>query len=449
MNAKLGRIFYVLSKIPRQQFFLNPVSLYIAHFYVVLTRDFEMNRSKQEPKLPFESQAERQSSSHHENVLSSSQTMDNAAQDPSQGQSPNESQRSKPYQSRYIEDDIFINLSGAFSRGVAGVKATFDRMVDHAKAFLTGVGTQIATFFIPSKIDLTLGFTFLTTYLGMIMLFPSRPNRFALGVGIIAGILMIMSGLWPLAPIIAGLVAAITGIRDTQIDNRTFWFTIPFALLLIVGSVATQTDTILDIIPSITLIGLALTTLFGVLAPKNIRRKLSYYFMNEAEKHLYLEEEKAIQEAMKALEEANRLKAEKAQKYALFGRHIEILETIEIQVTKLPQDLSEQVTDIGITSIKIIKAMERDPRDVLVGGRFLNRYLPIIQENLTKYITVQEYAPEHKIAELHQDILKSMTRLQQAFTQLSLELIENDLHDLKIDMNVIDTLIKSQGFEVR
>lgn len=391
-----------------------------------------MNRSTQDPKLPFEAQRERKA--HHQEQEETSN---------------NRSQASKPYQSRYIEDEIFINLSGAFSRGVAGVKATFDRIVDHAKAFLTGVGTQIATFFIPSKIDLTLGFTFLTTYLGMIMLFPSRPNRFALGVGIIAGILMIVSGLWPLAPIIGGLVAAITGIRDRHIDNRTFWFTIPFSLLLIVGSVATQTETIWGIIPLITLIGLALTTLFGIFAPNNIRRKFSYYFMSEAEKKAYLKEEKEIQEALRALEEANRLKAEKAQKYALFGRHIEILETIELQVTKLPTDLSEQVTEIGITSIKIIKAMERDPRDVLVGGRFLNRYLPLIQENLTKYITVQEYAPDHKIQELHQDVLKSMTTLQQAFTQLSLELVENELHDLKIDMNVIDTLIKSQGFEIR
>ena len=97
-------------------------------------------------------------------------------------------------QNRYIEEDILDSLGSAFNRGVAGVKATFDRMVDHAKAFLTGVGAQIATFFIPSKIDLTTGFTFLTTYLGFIMLFPSRPNRFALGVGIAAGIVMILSG---------------------------------------------------------------------------------------------------------------------------------------------------------------------------------------------------------------------------------------------------------------
>lgn len=350
---------------------------------------------------------------------------------------------------RDIEEDILESLGSAFNRGVAGVKATFDRMVDHAKAFLTGIGTQIATFFIPSKIDLTLGFTFLTTYLGMIMLFPSRPNRFALSVGIMAGLLMIISGLWPLAPLIGGLVAAISGIRDTELHNKAFWFTIPLALLMLMGSVATQTETLFGIIPIFTLIGLLLTTLLGLFAPHNIRRKISYYFMNEAEKALYREEEKEIEAALKALAEAHQLKAEKAQKYALFGRHIEILETIEQQVTKLPEDLSDQVVEIGISSMKIIKAMEKDPRDILIGGRFLNRYLPIIQENLTKYITVTEYAPLETQQALHLDVMKSMSTLQQAFSQLSLELIENDLHDLKVDMNVIDTLVRSQGFEIK
>lgn len=402
-----------------------------------------MTNSEQDIKLPFESHEQIQAQNR---ALSSSNDPINQPEEISTTRDTSQSSR---YQSRYIEDDILEGLGTAFNRGVAGVKATFERMVDHAKAFLTGVGAQISTFFVPSKIDLTLGFTFLTTYLGILMLFPSRPNRFALGVGIMAGILMILSGLWPLAAIIGGLVAAISGIRDHQIDNKAFWFTIPFALLMIVGSVATQTETIIGIIPTITLMGLLLITLFGVFAPKNIRRKFSFYFMNQSEKEAYREEEKAIQAAPKALEEANQLKAKKAQKYALFGRHIEVLEKIEIQVTQLPQDLANPVIEIGISSTKIIKAMERDPRDVLVGGRFLNRYLPIIQENLAKYITVREYAPIEKQQELHIDVMKSMSTLQQAFTQLSLELVANEMHDLKIDMNVIDTLVRSQGFEIK
>lgn len=394
-----------------------------------------MTHSNQKMKLPFES---------HQHEKRSQETEQSTVQ-----KSLTEQQYSQRYQSRYIEDDILDNLGQAFNRGVAGVKATFDRMVDHAKAFLTGVGTQIATFFIPSKIDLTLGFTFLTTYLGIVMLFPSRPNRFALGVGIVAGILMILSGLWPLAAIIGGLVAAISGIRDTKIGNKAFWFTIPFALLMIVGSVATQAETTLGIIPTMTLIALLLVTLFGILAPQDMRRKFSYYFMSESEKVAYKAEEKELQEALQALEEANQVKAKNAQKYALFGRHIEILEKIEFQLSKLPNDLSLHVVEIGISSSKIIKAMERDPRNVIVGGRFLNRYLPMIHDNLAKYITVIEYAPIETQQELHVDVVKSMSTLQQAFSQLSLELIENDLHDLKVDMNVIDTLVRSQGFEIK
>lgn len=353
------------------------------------------------------------------------------------------------YENRYIEEDIFDGISSAFSRGVEGVKATFSRMIDHSKAFLTGVGAQIAAFFIPASISITPGFTFLTTYLGLIMLFPSRPNRFALGVGIIAALIMIISGLWPLAAIIGGLIATISGIRDTHIDNKIFWATIPLALLMLAGSVAQHPETIAGIIPAPTILALILTQIFGLFAPQRLRRKFSYYFMNETEKKAYRDTEKEIDAELKILQEAQQLKAEKAQKYALFGRHIEVLTVIESQVIQLPNDIADTVEMIGIASVKIIKSMERDPRDVLTGGRFLNRYLPLIQENLTKYIHVSEYASGPKLQELHEDIAGSMKTLQSAFDKLSDELIENDLHDLKIDTNVIDKLLTSQGFDIK
>lgn len=392
---------------------------------------------QQDQKLPFE---ERISKYHR------------PTQSPSKPQKNDFKERAQTYQkaeNRYIEEDIIDGISGAFSRGVEGIKATVNRMVDHAKAFLTGVGTEIASFFIPASINLTPGFTFLTTYLGLIMLFPSRPNRFALGVGIVAALIMILSGLWPLAAIVGGLIAAITGTRDAHIGNSAFWATIPLALLMIVGSVAREPESLLGIIPLVTMIALLITLLFGLFAPQRIRRKLSYYFMNEREKIEYRETEKEIEAELRALKAAQRLQSERAEKYALFGRHIEALGIIEAQVNKLPDDIADTVVEIGISSVKIIKSMERDPRDVLTGGRFLNRYLPLIQENLTKYINVSEYAAGPKLLELHGEIAQSMLTLQSAFDTLANELIENDLHDLKIDTTVIDKLLTSQGFEIK
>lgn len=171
--------------------------------------------------------------------------------------------------------------------------------------------------------------------------------------------------------------------------------------------------------------------------------------MNEREKIEYRETEKEIEAELRALKAAQRLQSERAEKYALFGRHIEALGIIEAQVNKLPDDIADTVVEIGISSVKIIKSMERDPRDVLTGGRFLNRYLPLIQENLTKYINVSEYAAGPKLLELHGEIAQSMLTLQSAFDTLANELIENDLHDLKIDTTVIDKLLTSQGFEIK
>lgn len=367
---------------------------------------------------------------------------------PSHRESRREEKRHATNQNAPYDQEIFNSLNSAFSRGIEGAKATFNRLVDHAKAFIAGIGVEIARIFIPSSDGITPGFGLLGSYLGLIMLFPSRPNRFALGVGIIAAIIMILSGYWPISLLIGGIVAAISGIRDRDINNRAFWFTIPLALLFLAGSLADHPAAAFSIFPGITSSALAVTLLFGLLAPKKIRRKFSYLFMSEREKQAYIETEREIEAELAALRRAEKLEAEKAAKYALFGRHIELLEKIEMLVDRLPQDIADQVVEIGFSASKIIKAMERDPRDVLVGGRFLNRYLPLIQENLQKYLTVMEYASRDKQIELHQEILRSMQTLQQAFDTLSDELIENDLHDLKVDTTVIDKLLRSQGFEV-
>ena len=114
-------------------------------------------------------------------------------------ESRREEKRHATNQNTPYDQEIFNSLNSAFSRGIEGAKATFNRLVDHAKAFIAGIGVEIARIFIPSSDGITPGFGLLGSYLGLIMLFPSRPNRFALGVGIIAAIIMILSGYWPLS----------------------------------------------------------------------------------------------------------------------------------------------------------------------------------------------------------------------------------------------------------
>ena len=95
--------------------------------------------------------------------------------------------------------------------------------------------------------------------------------------------------------------------------------------------------------------------------------------MSEREKQAYIETEREIEAELAALRRAEKLEAEKAAKYALFGRHIELLEKIEMLVDRLPQDIADQVVEIGFSASKIIKAMERDPR--CLSGRPLLKSL--------------------------------------------------------------------------
>ncbi len=343
-----------------------------------------------------------------------------------------------------IEEEQALDFTAAFSRGIASIKETFYRMLDHVKSFAAGVFIQIMTLIVPFKGPINPVFPIFASYIGLLMLFPARPNRFALGVGLIGTLIAVLSGYWPIALGIGGIIAAITGIRDRDIDNRIFFVTIPLAFLaLAFAFYKTGND-----FPTISLIGLGITTLFGLIAPPKIRRKFSYYFMSPNEKKAYLAEEKAIQAEIQRLEAEAKIREEKNAKFALFARHVEVLEKLENEVDSLPEDLSLIINAIGMDSAKIIRAMEKDSRDIITGGRFLNRYLPLVQDNLIRYQTIMAYQPKES-EKIHIDTIRSMNAVRQAFDQVIEQLIENDLHDLQIDFNVTDTLLKSQGFEIR
>lgn len=142
--------------------------------------------------------------------------------------------------------------------------------------------------------------------------------------------------------------------------------------------------------------------------------------------------------------------AEEEKSYALFARHIEILRLIEEENKNLPDPLAEVIEQIGHQSINILNLMRADPRDVLAGGQFLNRYLPLIHQSIVRYSTIKSL---HSDTNLDEDIdhktLVALTGMQQAFTQIRKQLAENDVDDLRIDLKVMDQLIRSQGFEIK
>jgi len=134
----------------------------------------------------------------------------------------------------------------------------------------------------------------------------------------------------------------------------------------------------------------------------------------------------------------------------LFARHIEVLRLIEDENKNLPPQLAMIVEKIGTQSIDILKIMKTDPRDVLPGGQFLNRYLPLIHQSVVRYTTIKSLHSEENVKEnIDEKTLVALNGMQQAFTQIRQQLADNDVDDLRVDLKVMDQLIRSQGFEIK
>ncbi|OYQ75375.1 hypothetical protein [Wohlfahrtiimonas sp. G9077] len=329
---------------------------------------------------------------------------------------------------------------------VKGAKTTVKRMLFHSKAFLGGITAQVLKLFIPSSIDPFYGATFLCNYLGIISLFPLHKNHTATLLGLIVAAATVVGGLWPVALLFGGLTTTIIDLLDKETRNTGFWFTIPLSLLALAFASIQMPASILSAMP-IWIYGIiALAIVTGFLKPKAVKHLANLALMKEDEKRSYLENIERQMAAQLAKENA----AKEARSYAVFARHIEILRLIEEHTTQLPYDLAIVVESIGTESVDILKIMQRDPRDVIAGGQFLNRYLPLIHQSLVRYSTIKSL---HDTQSIEMDIdaktLQSLRGIQQAFVQIKKQLADNDVDDLKVDLNVMDKLIRAQGFEIK
>ncbi len=347
----------------------------------------------------------------------------------------------------------FLNKAETpLTKGFSRVKSTILRLIDHGKGFACGILAEIFTNIIPPKLLVGSGFTLFSTYLGFIMMFPARPNRFATGVGIIATIITALSGAWPVSLLVGGLFTAVVGIRDRHIGNRIFWLTIPLAILFLYGALQDNNLPLLSLFPLWALIAFGALLLFGILAPEDMRRKFGSYFMNREEREAYLEEEERIAEEAKILQQEAEQRAMEEQllrqqnaKYELVRRHIEVLEIIEQENLDSPQAIQQHVEQIILYTQQMINAIESDERNVLGAGRFLNTFLPPVQIQLQMYLKIYRQ-DRNAVREMQAQVIDSMRNFRKAFKEEASRLVETDLSALQTELNVGKTLMRSKGY---
>ncbi len=91
--------------------------------------------------------------------------------------------------------------------------------------------------------------------------------------------------------------------------------------------------------------------------------------------------------------------------------------------------------------------MLTDPRDMQPGQDFLNRYLPPVEEIITKSQSLSTqlagHGNEHQVTARSVEILKA---LRSAFRQKHAQLLENDETELNTEVSTLEKLLKTDGF---
>lgn len=342
-----------------------------------------------------------------------------------------------------VMDDKQVDFSTAF---IEGAKTTARRLLFHFKALASAITLQICKFFIPSSIDPFYGATFLCSYIGVVMLFPLQKNHLATGLGLLTALLVTLAGSWPIALLCGGIITMVLDLIEQKTDNSGFWFTIPLSILSLFYANINMSPSLFSQPPIWAYAGIGLILVMGLMRPKKLQHFANLALMNELDKNSYL----ARLERLAAQKLAAKKAVQEELSYAVFARHIEMLRLIEEENGQLPPKLANVVQHIGEQSTDILKIMKADPRDVLPGGQFLNRYLPLIHQSIVRYSTIKSLHSQDDINEdIDEKTFIALKSMQQAFTQMRQQLAENDLDDLRVDLKVMDQLIRSQGFEIK
>lgn len=113
----------------------------------------------------------------------------------------------------------------------------------------------------------------------------------------------------------------------------------------------------------------------------------------------------------------------------------------------LPDALNIHLTGIATLADKILQCMETDPRDVVPGRRFLERYLPLVEKIAARgQILSDQLSDEAQRQKAITELAVVLERVERAFEQQHQALLENDSLDLDAELLTIDNMLKADGF---
>ncbi|GHU05852.1 hypothetical protein FACS1894205_6450 [Alphaproteobacteria bacterium] len=106
----------------------------------------------------------------------------------------------------------------------------------------------------------------------------------------------------------------------------------------------------------------------------------------------------------------------------------------------LPPDMKRSLENIRLSAASILDCMEKDERDLAPGERFLTRYIALVRTIVDNYpVGVDPDMSQNRSREL-------LLRLEKAFADQHKRFLDNDLLSFNVEMNVLDKLLKMDGY---
>ena len=107
-----------------------------------------------------------------------------------------------------------------------------------------------------------------------------------------------------------------------------------------------------------------------------------------------------------------------------------------------PPELRQRLTRISALAREVLAEIARDPGDLRRARKFLNTYLDGAQR------VVSGYAEAHangRAPLLEENFRRVLVTIEEVFAQQYQRLLENDLRDLDVQMEVLETQLKREG----
>lgn len=106
------------------------------------------------------------------------------------------------------------------------------------------------------------------------------------------------------------------------------------------------------------------------------------------------------------------------------------------------RELSDYLTRIVKTSREVVDTLVNSPEKIPQARRFLHSYLGATES------VIQRYADTHKLVEdasLEKNFKQVLQNIDQVFEQQNQKLLQNQVFDLDVDIEVLNTLMEKQG----